>query len=91
MNFNLTWSSSNNRFEGSNSETLHHNGTTWVFNSDKDGIYHCTASYLGSPVGAHVDPGSSSIDWSCSASITASAGGAGDPHIKPILGKPYTI
>jgi len=91
MNFNLTWNSSNGRFEGNNNETLHHNGTTWVFNASSNGINHCTASYEGNDVGPHVDPGDSDIDWSCSATISTSAGGAGDPHIKPILGKPYTI
>ena len=89
--YTVTWDSEYSRFEGNNGETVEHNGTTWVLNVPDESISNCTASIGGQAVGSPVDPASSDITWSCDATITISAGGAGDPHIKPILGKPYTI
>ena len=89
--YTVTWNNTNERFEGDDGETIEHNGTTWVLNVPDESISNCTASIDSEPVGSHIDPASSDITWSCGASITASGGVAGDPHIKPIFGKPYTI
>lgn len=86
----VTWSSSNSRFQSSDSSTtLSHNGTTWVINNNGTSS---TASLNSSNVGSYVDPASSDIVWQNNSSVTTpSAGAQGDPHINPILGNPYTI
>ena len=49
-------------------------------------------SSIDGNVTSSLDPISTDLNWSCGdITLTSSAGGAGDPHIKPILGKPYTI
>jgi len=89
----VTWDEVDGRWEGNNGETVHHNGTTWEANlpNESPAITNCTASIDGGSVGEYIDPLSTDIIWSCGITITAGAGGAGDPHIKPIIGKPYTI
>lgn len=89
--YTVTWNDANERFEGSGGETVEHNGSTWVLNVPNESITGCTASLGADDVGLENNLTSTDISWSCGATITASAGGAGDPHIKPILGKPYTI
>ena len=89
--YTVTWNNTNERFEGDNGETIEHNGTTWVLNVPDESISNCTASIDSQPVGSHIDPASSDITWTCGASITTSGGASGDPHLSPLVGKPYTI
>jgi len=89
-NTTTTWSSSNARFESADaSVTLEHNGSTWRI-TDNSSIYD--ASYNSTDVGDYVDPASSDLTWESGGSVSlVSAGASGDPHINPILGKPYII
>lgn len=88
--YTVTWNDANERFENGDT-TLSFNGSTWELTVPDESISNCTASIDGDDVGLEVNLTSTDISWSCGATVTASAGGAGDPHIKPILGKPYTI
>ena len=89
--YTVTWNDTNERFEGNNGITVEHNGSTWVLTVPDESISNCTASLDGGDVGLENNLTSTDISWSCGATVTASAGGAGDPHIRPIFGKPYTI
>lgn len=86
----VNWVSSNNRFESADGNVLlFHNASTWVIN---DNGTQSTASYDSSDVESYVDPSSVDLVWQNSASVeTPSTYAEGDPHIKPIFGKPYTI
>ena len=46
---------------------------------------------IGGEVNSSMDPTNLDLDWSCDITVSATASAAGDPHIKPIYGKPYTI
>ena len=86
----VSWVSENHRFESSDGNvTLFVNSTSWII--DDNGT-QSIATYNGSNIKHHVDPASSDLTWSNGGSVTIpSAGILGDPHINPILGKPYTI
>lgn len=89
-NTTTTWSSSNTQFESADSSvTLKHNGSTWRI-TDNSNTYD--ASYNSADVGDYIDPASSDLTWQSGGSVSlVSAGASGDPHINPILGKPYII
>lgn len=90
-NITVTWNNTNQRFEGANNATVQHNGTTWVLNWPDQSISNCTATLDGSNMLTSQSPTQADVTWSCGVTVTASAGGAGDPHINPIFGSPYTI
>ena len=53
----VTWDEVDDRWEGNNGETVHHNGTTWEANlpSESPPISGCIASIDGGSVGEYIN------------------------------------
>lgn len=97
----VIWNSVTTAFESEDgTKTLSHNGDTWEISGEVSALSgsSSTASYDGNDVGDHVDPASEDLVWSGGETVgteeviaPSPPSAAGDPHIRPMFGKPYTI
>ena len=90
----LTWHAGNARWEGSSlymhEHYLNPNTRAWrIKNESTNAVLSETPTFAYSQIASNSP---TSLTWSNSWVVSeASAGAQGDPHIKPLFGKDYTI